>query len=99
MLREMQQLHGITETIILSDILKFDELFTQSETDDATIEGIWEITKTALQIALDQLNVMREQEGQELKKDLIDHIRRIEQIVTKVEELSSNRAPRSEEHT
>ncbi len=93
MLREIHQLAGITEPINLSDILKFDELFTQSETDDATIEGIWEITKTALQIALDQLNVMREQEGQELKKDLIDHIRRIEQIVTKVEELSSNRAP------
>src|SRR5690625_6831572 len=41
---------------------------------------------------------MREQEGQELKKDLIDHIRRIEQSVTKVEELSSNRAPEIREN-
>lgn len=93
MLKEVKELANITEPVKLSDILKFDELFKQYEADEKEIEIIWESTKVALNSALEQLNIMREQEGQELKKDLIKQINGIDQIVTTVTELSSNRAP------
>lgn len=93
MLKEVNALAGISEPVKLSDILKFDELFKQTETDEKDIETIWENTKAALKGALEQLNIMREQEGQELKNDLINQINGIDHIVTTVAELSSNRAP------
>lgn len=93
MLNEIKLLAGISEPVRLSDILNFDELFTQPETGKEELEVIWENTKKALSIALEQLNIMREKEGQELKKDLIRQISGIEQIITRVIEMSSGRVP------
>jgi uncharacterized protein (TIGR00255 family) len=93
MLEQIKFLANIQQPVQLKDILHFDELFKPSEVDENEVELIWTNAKQALGNALELLNAMRVQEGEELKNDLTKQITGISDMITEVKELSAKRAP------
>lgn len=61
------------DTLYAGDILRLPDVLTTEE-ETADDEMLWGILAEALDQALDNLNVMREKEGQHLKEDLSDKI-------------------------
>jgi len=93
MLEQMKIVAGIQEPLQMRDLLQFEEIFENQEEDEEQIKTIWSCTKSALNDALDHLNVMRTQEGKELKNDLFNQITDISKMLKTVEGLSHKRAP------
>lgn len=93
MLEQIKFLANIQQPVQLKDILHFDELFKPSEVDESEAELIWANAKRALEKAMNLLNNMRLQEGEELKNDLTKLITDISSMVSEVQDLSSKRAP------
>lgn len=85
-LRELKAAAGIEEPVTIRDITQFNDVFINKEEDEEIIEKKWQVAEKALQEAIDSLLKMRTQEGDQLKKDLIDRIDFIDdniQIITK----------------
>jgi uncharacterized protein (TIGR00255 family) len=93
MLEQMKSVANIQEPLQMRDLLQFEEIFENQEEDEEHIKTIWNCTKSALNNALDHLNIMRTQEGEELKKDLYTQITDISEMLKTVEGLSHKRAP------
>ena len=92
-LEKIRTITNIQQPVQLQDILHFDGIFKSKEEDEDEIELIWNCTVKAIDLALDNLNEMRDQEGEELKNDLSNQINGIAEIVKEVEKLSENRVP------
>jgi len=92
-LKQIKSLAGIDQPVQIHDILHFDGIFKSKEEDEDELKVIWDCTATAIEKALDNLNEMRDQEGEELKNDLEKQINGIAEIVKEVEKLSENRVP------
>jgi uncharacterized protein (TIGR00255 family) len=92
-LNQLKSAAGITEPIVLRDILQFNNVFETKKEDPKDIEIIWECTTEALASALENLNRMRKKEGAELKTDLVNQINGISDMLETVNELSEQRAP------
>lgn len=97
MLEEMRSLANIDEPLKLNDLLEFNDLFESRKEDEKNLEVIWECTKDALKSGLDLLNTMREKEGKELEDDLKKQITDISELLEKIKEQSSQRAPETRE--
>lgn len=85
-LRELKEVAGIDEPITIRDITQFNDVFINKEEDEDILEEKWKVTVKALQEAVSSLLKMRTQEGDQLKKDLIDRIEVIDdniKIITK----------------
>jgi len=93
MLDNIRSIANIEQPVQIQDILHFDGIFKSKEEDEDEIEEIWNCTAKAIDLALDNLNEMRNQEGEELKNDLANQINGIAEIVKEVEKLSENRVP------
>lgn len=93
MLEQMKVVANIQEPLHMRDLLHFEEIFENQEEDEEQIKTIWHCTKSALNDALDHLNTMRTQEGEELKNDLFNQISDISKMLNTVEGLSHKRAP------
>jgi uncharacterized protein (TIGR00255 family) len=93
LLNELREKAGITEPVTMKDILQFNDLFESKQEDPKEVEAIWSCTHTALEIALDNLNRMRENEGTELKGDLAHLISGISEGLKTVIDISEKRAP------
>lgn len=72
-LREAAEKVNMRDTLYAGDILRLPDVLTTEE-ETADDEMLWGILAEALDQALDNLNVMREKEGQHLKEDLSDKI-------------------------
>ena len=72
-LREAAEKVDMRDTLYAGDILRLPDVLTTEE-ETADDEMLWGILAEALDQALDNLNVMREKEGQHLKEDLSDKI-------------------------
>ncbi|TVR17586.1 MAG: YicC family protein [Balneolaceae bacterium] len=92
-LENIRSAANIQQPVQLQDIFQFDGIFKSKEEDKDEIEMIWNCTANAIDLALDNLNEMRNQEGEELKNDLANQIKGIADIVKEVEKLSENRVP------
>ncbi|MDR9417758.1 YicC/YloC family endoribonuclease [Gracilimonas sp.] len=88
-LYNLRSVAGIEEPITVRDITQFSDVFVNKEEDEKIIEQKWEVAQKALNEALESLLVMRTQEGDQLKNDLVDRIKFIESnmeiITTKTE--------------
>jgi len=93
MLEQMKIVANIQEPLQMRDLLQFEEIFENQEEDEEQIKTIWNCTKSALNDALNHLNTMRTQEGEELKNDLYTQITDISEMLKTVEGLSQKRAP------
>lgn len=93
LLEELRSTANISEPVTLRDLLQFNEIFVSREQDEATLAAIWKLSKEATQKALEQLISMRVQEGNQLKEDMLRRVEHIGDMITKVEELTKDRAP------
>lgn len=73
----------LTDDITLSMVLKYPEVICEEE-DDLLDEEIINALLSALESALDALNVMRRTEGDKMKKDMLSRMDTIEELVKKI---------------
>jgi len=80
----------IREAVKFDHVLEFSSFFNvKDDSEESALE--WRITKKALGKALENLDKMRQQEGQEIYKDFNNRLRKITTAVDKVEKLSAKR--------
>lgn len=84
-LKELQNELEIPGMIKLMSLVNFPGVLEISEESEDS-ENWWLVTEKALNQALINLGLMREKEGQQLKKDLINHVRDIEKLNKKIEQ-------------
>lgn len=78
-LNTLREAAGIDDPISIKDITQFNDVFINEEEDEEVIEQKWSVAKKALEQAIESLTKMRAQEGNQLKNDLVDRIRFIEE--------------------
>jgi len=93
LLQNMQDEAGIEEPIRLEHLMNFNEIFISRETDEQTIEACWELVKNATGDALVNLNRMRRQEGEQLKNDLDNRVRHIDEHLETIKGMVKDRVP------
>lgn len=93
LLQNMQQEAGIEEPIRLEHLMNFSEIFVSREKDDATIEACWKLVRSATDDALENLNRMRHQEGEQLKNDLDNRVQQIDDHLETIKTLVKDRVP------
>lgn len=85
-LNDIKDTAGIKDDIKLENILSFQNfLFSDSENE---LEEEYKLVVESVDKALDNLEIMRKQEGQALAKDLTERLNAIEQTEIKIENLS-----------
>lgn len=93
MLEQVKFIANIQQPVLMSDLLQFEGLFEKQKEDEEEIKIIWNCACQALEEAINSLNEMRKQEGEELKIDLINQVNGISEMLCTVIELSSKRMP------
>lgn len=96
-LRELKETAGIKEPITIRDITQFNDVFINKEEDEEILEEKWKVTIKALEEAISSLLKMRTQEGDQLKKDLIDRIDFIDDNIKIITKETNGRAEETRE--
>lgn len=96
-LRELKEAAGIDEPITIRDITQFNDVFINKEEDEEILEEKWKVTVKALKEAVSSLLKMRTQEGDQLKKDLIDRIDFIDENIKIITNETNGRADETRE--
>lgn len=86
LLTELKSSLGLDDDIRLEHLVAFSEIFRQ-EREEWDLERAWILVKEAVEIAMEDLRHMRLQEGEQLLKDIVQRIHRLEKIVLEVEQL------------
>jgi len=92
-LNELRSVGSIDQPVTVSDFMQFNDIFETKKEDEEEVRIIWKCTKSALIAALENLNIMRQKEGRELKSDLTNLINGISELIAEVTTLSDKRAP------
>ncbi len=92
LLNELKKSIGLREKITIEHLLHFSEIFEPEEEDNIALDE-WNLTVETLKQALEAMNKMRREEGQELEKDLAQRIAWIDETITQIEQLSKGRIP------
>jgi uncharacterized protein (TIGR00255 family) len=92
LLNEIRKSVKIREQVKLEHLLTFSEVLEPLE-EEETDELEWELVQETVRQALENLNTMRSQEGNELAKDLEKRIHWMESTLDEVEKLSKERIP------
>jgi uncharacterized protein (TIGR00255 family) len=96
-IKELKEAAGIKEPVTIRDITQFNDVFINKEEDEAILKEKWEVAEKALQEALRSLLKMRTQEGDQLKKDLIDRIDFIDDNIEIITKETNGRAEETRE--
>jgi uncharacterized protein (TIGR00255 family) len=81
-----QNFPTLHDDITVSSLLRYPELLKQDDVKTSADEELVFALKSALSLALDALNKMRETEGEKLKTDMLNRVKTIEEIVAKITE-------------
>ena len=92
LLNQLRKAVKIREQVKLEHLLKFSEVLETNEVAEPDEEE-WKLVEATLVAALDQLNLMRGKEGDELQKDLEKRIMWMEETIDSVEQKSKERIP------
>jgi len=92
LLTELQNSLGIFHPITLEDVLRFSEVFEPNPAE-ASNDAEWQVAREALNAAIDQLWIMRRNEGAELAADLQKRMVKLRENVGQIEQLSRKRIP------
>ena len=76
---------GVADDFSITSIMRQSDVLKQEENSGAD-EQLISALKSALNIALDNLNAMREREGGKLAEDMLSRVDKIETLVSSVEE-------------
>ena len=91
-LKEIQHIGNIKGEIQLSDILSVPDLFSSGIPSAEKTAQLWKLTQEALQNALTQLENMRKNEGNAIKKDFEQRLQDLKNGLSEIEALAPNRA-------
>jgi uncharacterized protein (TIGR00255 family) len=92
LLNELRKASGIKEKVTLDHLLKFSEVIEAGELQSEN-EKEWMAVGKALSKALEELKLMREKEGGELRKDLESRVQLLQAKIDSIEKLSKERIP------
>ncbi|MGE5682061.1 MAG: YicC/YloC family endoribonuclease [Bacillota bacterium] len=87
-LKELKKEAKLREKITLNHLLMFQEMYSEETVEET--EDEYRLTQQAIEQALNELIIMRNKEGEELRKDLKTRIKNIEETVGRIEELSKS---------
>ncbi len=96
LLNELRKTVKIQKTVSLENLLQFSEVL-EPEDSDPNDNAEWLIVIESMNKALDELVIMRMQEGAELKRDFEQRIQSISQLLNEIEEGSKQRIPEERE--
>lgn len=86
-LKELKETYGLSGDISVSDIMRFNDIFTVHKTPEDE-EAVWQSVKTVLDSALESFVSMREREGEKMKEDILSRSEVILSLVARVEKKS-----------
>ena len=92
LLDKLRTMTGLTAEIQLRDLTGFGDIFQAEDTSNSAAAQEWELTQRALGQAIEQLIIMRTQEGGELEKDLRERVSVMQTHMDEVEKLAKNAA-------
>ncbi len=95
MLEQIKLKANISKPVHLSDLMKFEDIFIRRPEDKETIKKTWNLTKQALDDALEMVLKMRIKEGGQLKNELKSQVDGIAGQLDDVMRLSKERAPQA----
>ncbi|MFV1885407.1 MAG: YicC/YloC family endoribonuclease [Balneola sp.] len=78
LLNELRSAAGIEVPLNIKNITSFSDVFITPEEDEESLDRKWNLVVKAIELALSNLMEMRSQEGNQLKKDLLDRIKAID---------------------
>ncbi len=84
------------EVINMNHLLTFSGYLTQNEVEFDE-EKTMQLVKKALQIGLKNLETMKIKEGQNIAKDILQRMKKIQEIVSNITEITQNRIPQERE--
>ncbi len=96
LLNDLRKTLKLRETVKLQHILQFSEIF-DSNSEDTLADEEWDAVLRSVDMALQQLQAMRMNEGTELERDLKTRIENIAGTVDGIEEKSKDRIPQERE--
>ena len=92
MLREMTEQLRLDGGVRLEHLLTFPEIFTVPEEEELT-ETIWNCVQRAIVQALENMQEMRAREGENLARDMLERIDKLERYIGQIEALSREHIP------
>ncbi len=92
LLNKLREAAGIEEPLELKSITSFGDVFVTQEEDEASLEYKWGLIKQATKLAIKNLMEMRSQEGTQLKGDLLDRIKSIDESLTDIQTITNGRS-------
>jgi uncharacterized protein (TIGR00255 family) len=92
LLNQLRKSIKLREQVKLEHLLTFSDVLEPIEEEESN-ELEWELVQEAIRQALENLNAMRIQEGQELSKDLEKRIHWMDETLNEIEKLSKERIP------
>lgn len=92
LLRQVAEISGIESELTLKDLTGFADIFSSETENEESMTHKWEIVKTALKEALDNLIRMRTREGDHLKEDFLLRLDTISSNLNAISKISENRA-------
>ena len=90
-LNEVCTAAGIAKPLNVKDIISFGDVFITKENDEEVLAKKWRLVISATKNALSNLMDMKTQEGNQLKKDLLDRIQAIDSALDNIIVISDNR--------
>jgi len=90
-LNEVRDAAGIIEPISIKNIISFGDVFVSQEEDEESLALKWNLIEKATQNAIENLMEMRNQEGGQLKNDLLSRISSIDESVTEILSITDGR--------
>jgi uncharacterized protein (TIGR00255 family) len=91
-LNEVREAAGIEEPISIKSILNFGDVFVSQQDDEESINHKWQLVIEATHNAIGNLMQMRNQEGGQLRKDLLSRIASIDDAVGEILTITEGRA-------
>ncbi len=92
LLNQLRKTLKIREQVKLEHLLNYSEILEPVDVEEVDTKE-WELVDETIRLALDQLNIMRSNEGKELTKDFERRILWIDGTLNEIERLSVNRIP------
>jgi uncharacterized protein (TIGR00255 family) len=85
LLSQLRETLGITDHVRLEHLMSFSEIF-QQEREQWDIEQAWPLVSEAVKAAMEDLQGMRRQEGEQLQRDMEERVHHLEALVSQIEE-------------
>ncbi len=92
MLSEIVENLNLEGGVRLEHLLNFSDIFTVPEEEEFT-EAIWNCAREAIVQALENLREMRAREGENLARDMLERVQKLEEYIGNIERMSREHLP------